>query len=212
MTPLMLAIRLPHNPREMAEMLLPFGARIDFEATIPKPEPDKPSIGGTDSPQQLILNDRGVLTGMKLGPLSWAALHGRPDIALRLVERDKAVARADRDLLYFAAATGSWDLVIGALAYTKEVNAANRADVTPLMLAAYAGRSDAVRALLAAGAKVNTRTARDWPPLLEANVVAALSGHPSKPPLVGGYTALRAAKERGHQEAVKLLIAAGGNE
>jgi ankyrin repeat protein len=211
MTPLMLAIRLSHNPREMAEMLLPFGARIEFEASIPRPEPDKPSVVGADS-SQLILNHQGVFTGMKLGPLSWAMLYGRPDIALRLIQRDKSVMPADRDVLYFAALMRHWDLVVGALAYTKEVNAADRADVTPLMLAAYAGHLDAVRALLATGANVNVRSARNWPPLLETNVLTSLAGHQSKPALVGGYTALRAARERGHHEVSQMLIAAGGKE
>jgi hypothetical protein len=40
-----------------------------------------------------------------------------------------------------------------------------------------------------------------------------LAGHsPSPPRLVGGYTALRAAKERGHADVVRILEAAGGRE
>jgi hypothetical protein len=43
--------------------------------------------------------------------------------------------------------------------------------------------------------------------------LAALSGHGhSRPPLVGGYTALRAAQERGHAEVVTILKNAGGRE
>jgi ankyrin repeat domain-containing protein 17 len=133
------------------------------------------------------------------------------------VERDRKITAADRHLLYFAAFAGYWDLLISALPHTKEVVAANRADVTPLMLAADAGHVEAVRALLAAGAKVNARSARRWPPLLEHNPLddfpAALAGHsPAKPRLVGGYTALRAANEKGHTEVVHLLVAAGGKE
>lgn len=212
MTPLMLAIGLPGKPKEMAEMLFSFGARVAFEETISKPRPDDRPVIGSLGRSQIILNDQGILTGMKMGPLTWTALHNRPDIALRLLERERKVTRADRDLLYFAAAAGQWDLVIGALAFTREVDAADRADVTPLMMAAYAGNSAAVRALLAAGAKVNARSARDWPPFFEADWRAALSGHPSRPPLVGGYTALRAAKERGHVEVTRILVDAGGKE
>jgi ankyrin repeat protein len=162
---------------------------------------------------QWLYNDQGLLTGMSVGPLTWAVLHGRPDIALRLLQRDKKTAPADRFLPYFAAAAGNWDLVIGALPYAKAVNLADRAGVTPLMFAAHAGRTDAVRALLAAGAGVNARSAKEWPPLLETNFLAALGGHSSsRPKLVGDYTALRAAREQGHAEAVKVLSEAGGKE
>ena len=211
MTPLMLSIGLPGKPKEMAEMLFSFGARVEFEETISKSQPDKPLIGGLGR-SQLILNDQGILTGMKMGPLTWTALHNRPDIALRLLERERKVTRADRDFIHFAALAGHWDLVIGALDFTREVDAANRADVTALMMAAHAGNAAAVRALLVAGARVNARSARDWPPFYEVNPLAALSGHPSRPPLVGGYTALRAARERGNVEAMRILVDAGGKE
>jgi ankyrin repeat protein len=209
-TPLMLAIGTPGVPREMADMLLGFGARIEVEATIPKPGRERADPAG--SGEAPITNDQGLFTGMKVGPLTWAMFFGRPDIAVRLVERDRIVSRADRDLLCFAAATGHWDLVMGALPYTREADAADRADRTPLLFAAHAGQADVVRALLSAGAKVNVRSARNWPPLLEADLLSALSGHPSRPTLVGGYTALRAARERGHQEVAKFLEAAGGRE
>jgi len=87
------------------------------------------------------------------------------------------------------------------------------------MMAAQDGHADAVRALLAARARVNVRSARDWPPLAERNLReefgAALAGHSHsqpKPRLVGGYTALRAAKERGHAETARILAEAGGRE
>lgn len=209
-TPLMLAIATPGGPREMAGMLLGFGARIEVEATIPKPDRDRADPTGPGGAP--ITNDQGLFTGMKVGPLTWAMFFGRPDIAVRLVERDRNMSRADRDLLYFAAATGHWDLVTAALPYAKQVDAADRADRTPLMFAAHAGQVEVVRALLAAGARVNARSARDWPPLLETDLRAAIAGHPSRPALVGGYTALRAARERGHPEVAKLLEAAGGRE
>ena len=209
-TPLMLAIGTPGVSREMAGMLLGFGARIEVEATIPKPDRSRADpVGSGETP---ITNDQGLFTGMKMGPLTWSLFFGRPDIAVRLLERDRIVSRADRDLLYFAASAGQWDLVKAALPQAKEVDAADRADRTPLMFAAHAGQMDVVRALLAAGAKVNARSAREWPPLLETDLRAAIAGHPSRPALVGGYTALRAARERGHQEVAKVLEAAGGRE
>jgi ankyrin repeat protein len=150
---------------------------------------------------------------MSVGPLTWAAQYGRPDVALRLIKRDRQITRADRHLLYFAAAAGQWDLLMGSLPYTREVNVSNRADVTPLMLAADAGQASAVPALLAAGANVNARSVRSWPPLLETNLGAALAGHsPSPPKLAGGYTALRAAREKGHADIARMLEAAGGRE
>lgn len=210
MTPLMLAIASPGTAREMADMMIPFGARIEHETTIRKPDRDTPAPAGRGTTP--VENNQGLLTGMLVGPLTWAAIYSRPDIALRLAQRDGTVTRADRDLLYFAAVLGHWELAKGALQYTQRVNVADRADVTPLMLASHAGRADVVRAFLAAGAKVNSRSARDWPPLLETDFLAALSGHPSRPPLVGGYTALRAARERGHQEVARILEEAGGKE
>lgn len=218
-TPLMLAIALPKKPPELADVLLNAGGRIDFEATIVRPGPeDGPSRAGTGSIASEV-SSRKVLsadiehTGMSLGPLTWAAWRGRPDIALRLLERDRKVSRADRDLLYFAAAAGQWDLLMGALPYTREVNVSNRADVTPLMFAADAGRADAVRALLAAGANVNVRSVRSWPPLSDMNILAAIAGHsPTPPRLAGGYTALGAASKQGHTEVAQILIEAGGRE
>ena len=240
LTPLMLAVALQDKPMGMTDALIARGARIEFDEIIPKPSAETALAdrAGTPHPGPLPQGERGrstpdrndalplaeiagnrqgELTGMRVGPLTWAVLCRRPDVALQLLERDRKITSADRDLLYFAAFAGYWDLVIGALPHTKEVDAANRADVTPLMLAADAGHIDAVRALLAAGAKVNARSARHWPPLLEQKPLedfpAALAGHsPSKPKLVGGYTALRVAQEKGHTEVAHLLVAAGGKE
>lgn len=204
-TPLMLAIALPGKPKALADTLLDFGGRIEYAETISGKE-----SGG--KAREMLRDDNDLLTGMSIGPLTWAVLNGRPDIALRLLAREGKVGKADRDLVFFAASTGAWDVLVGALPHTREVDAADRAGVTPLMLAAHAGRADAVRALLAAGAKVNLRSAAHWPPLWKTDPRAALSGHPSRLPLVGGYTALRAARERGHDEAARLLVEAGGRE
>jgi len=228
---------------EAVRLLVQFGAdpnaRIEFDDTITKPLAEtaladragtphpgplpqaergrSPDRNDALPPTEIAGNRQGELTGMRVGPLTWAVLYGRGDVALQLLERDRKITAAHRHLLYFAAFAGYWDLLISALPHTKEVDAANRADVTPLMLAADAGHVEAVRALLAAGAKVNARSARRWPPLLEHNPLddfpAALAGHsPAKPRLVGGYTALRAANEKGHTEVVHLLVAAGGKE
>ncbi len=218
-TPLMLAIGIPGKPDGFADALINVGARIEYEATIARVERsavfrgEVPGMAGSDPGRYMSDQRQGVLIGMTLGPLTWTALHQRPDIALRLLQRDKKLSPADHYLLYFAADLGYWDLVIGALPHSRDVNISNRANVTPLMLAADAGSVDAVRALVLAGAKVNARSARDWPPLLEKDLAFFFAWHgPAKPRLVGGYTALRAAKERGHAEVAKILIEAGGKE
>jgi ankyrin repeat protein len=213
-TALMLAISLPQKPRQFGEILLQAGARIDYEATIAAPRPNAiaADFAAQNPADWMNEHTQGTVTGLTIGPLTWAALHGRPDIALRLLERDKTLPRGDRYLLYFAAAIGQWELVTGALSYGAEVDAANRAGVTPLMLAAESGSVEAVRALLAAGARVNARSALVWP-AKDWSFAGALSGHgPRKPRLVGGYTPLRAAKERSHAEVARLLSDAGGRE
>lgn len=218
-TLLMLAIGLPKKPPELADAVLQAGGRIDIDADIARPGsedgPTLPGPGpiGAEVSSRRIVSPQIVLTGMSVGPLTWALGRGRPDIALRLIERERQVGRADRHLLYFAAATEQWDLLLGALPYSKEVNASDRADVTPLMLAADAGNARVVQALLAAGANVNARSVRNWPPLSDTNFPASLGGHsPAPPKLVGGYTALRAAKQQGHAEVAKVLMEAGGRE
>jgi hypothetical protein len=102
-------------------------------------------------------NYQGVLTGMRVGPLGWAVLSGKSDFARRLIERDRRIEPSDRNLLYFAASAGDWDLVLAALRHSKEVNVSNRADVTP-----HAGGARALHVVRAsaAGADVNARSAR----------------------------------------------------
>ena len=214
-TPLMLAIADP-GKRAFVDVLVEHGGRIEFERVILGPgellavlRPGDPAAA-TRIP---IGNHQGVLTGMRIGPLTWAVLYGRADVALRMMARGEKVGAADRDLLYFTAALGQADAVPGMLRFTREVNVSDRADVTPLMLAADAGNGPAVRALLAAGARVNARSDREWPPLLERGLHHYFGGHsPSPPRLVGGYTALRAARERGHAEVARILSEAGGRD
>jgi ankyrin repeat protein len=223
LTPLMLAIGQRPLGRDFTGVLLAAGGRIEFDALIPKPTEQAPAMPiGAGQPgvaphSRLMFNDYGVHTGMRVGPLTWAVMYSAGDVALGLLERDRRIEPADRNLLYFAAGFDQWELVKVALRYTKEVDAADRADVTPLMFAAQSGRADVVQALLAAGARVNTRSDRTWPPLLERNlkeeIGGAIAGHSRRPPrLVGGYTALGAAKERGHADVVRILAAAGGRE
>ena len=225
LTPLMLVLATHGRPPAMAEALIAAGARIEHDATVPPlkgrddvraippdiatvtVDADSPTVGG---------NYQDTLTDMRVGPLGWAVMIGRSDIAQRLLERDRRIESADRNLAYFAADAGSWDLVLAALRYKAEANVANRAGVTPLMLAAHAGRADVVRALIGAGADVRARSSRSWPPLLERKLGdelgAAIAGHsPSKPRLVGGYTAMGAAKERGHERVVSVLRDAGAD-
>lgn len=231
LTPLMLAVKEYGKAEKFADLLLKAGGRVEFDEIIPStlPESDKLVL-----PAEVIEvinnlplisnwyrssgfhNDQDILKGMRVGPLTWVALHGKPDIALRLLARDRKVEPSDRFLLYFAASAGYWDLLIGALPYTKEVNASNRADVTPLMIAADGGNVGAVRALLTAGARINARSARNWPPLLERNlhdeIFLAFLRRSLKPKLVGGYTALGAANAKGHIEISRILTEAGGRE
>jgi hypothetical protein len=215
-TPLMLAIALPNKPPAMVDALMQAGGRIEADAVFIREEEGR-RRGGEVGPRAVVTSDTTVI-GMNMGPLTWALYHQRPDIALRLIERDRLVTRPDRHLLYFAAAAGHWDVLLAVLPYTREVNAANRAEVTPLMHAAFAGRADAVKALLAAGANVNARSARNWPPPTDPEYailapLSAISGHGYRlPPLVGGYTALRAARESRNAEVVKILQEAGGRE
>ena len=212
-TPLMLAIADPAKSR-FVDVLVDHGGRIEFERVIQAPgEPFIAMRAGDPAAAtgMPIANRAGELTGMRVGPLTWAVMHGRADVALRLLARGDKPGPADRQLLYFVTALGQADAVPALLKSTREVNVSDRAGVTALMFAAHAGNAAAVTALLAAGARVSARSDQDWPPLLERGLHRAIGGHsPSPPPLVGGYTALRAASERGHAEVVRILSAAGG--
>jgi ankyrin repeat protein len=221
LTPLMLVMGTHARPPAMADALIAAGGRIEHDATVP-PLKDSgdianvlpagglaPALVNADRPLDFG-NYQGILTGMRVGPLGWAVMAGRTDIALRLLERERRIDAADRNLVYFAAYGGEWDFVLTALRHEAPADVANRAGVTPLMLAADAGRADVVRALIAAGADVRARSARSWPPLLERNfrdeIGGAIAGHsPPKPRLVGGYTASEIAKDRGHPEVLRAL-------
>jgi ankyrin repeat protein len=221
MTPLMLAVALADRHPGIAVEVLEAGGQVDFEVTVPPPQRDDPAAqpalrqgavapGALTKPLALVDNVQGELTGMSIGPVTWTMLAGRPDIALRLLQRDRRLAASDRHLLYFAATRGHWALFTAALALASDVNAGDRAGVTPLMVAAQAGNVSAVQGLLAAKAAVNARSASEWPPLLERSPLWLFAGHsPSRPNLVGGYTALRAAQEKNHAEVVRLLTQAG---
>ena len=215
-TPLMLAIE---RGGAFGDAVFDAGGRVEYSQLIPaEVPPSVPTVAQGRAPRQApYFNYRGVNTGMTVGPLTWTVLHNRGDLAVRMLQRDRKLEPSDRHLIYFAAFLGQWDVILAALAYKPDVNAGDRADVMPLMMAAQDGRADVVRALLASGAKVNTRSDRSWPPLLERDfkteIGAAVAGHsPAPPRLVGGYTALRAAKERGHADVVRILSEAGGRE
>jgi ankyrin repeat protein len=219
-TPLMIAVALPQKPRELADALVDFGGRVDFEYTIATrsaKEPPKamalPGPAAAALEQPIVVDPSGILKDRTVGPLTWLVLYRRADLASRILAHDRRVPAADRYLLYFAASLGEWPFVIDALQYTKEVDAANRAGVTPLLMAAEDGHAEAVKALIAAGAKVNVRSDKDWPPLWETPPSMLFMGHgPSRPRLVGGFTPLRVARARGHEEVARLLRAAGAND
>jgi ankyrin repeat protein len=217
-TPLMIAMT---REGAFADVIFDAGGRVEIAQTIPAdaegPVPTASAPGRRTDMRDAYLNYRGVNTGMKVGPLTWTVFNRRGDLAVRMLQREGRIDAADQHLLYWAGFFGEWDVVLRALPYKPDVDAGDRAGVTPLMLAAYDGRADAVRALLAAGAKMNARSVRTWPPLFERNLKeelgGAIAGHsPAPPRLVGGYTALRTAKERGHAEAARLIEAAGGRE
>jgi ankyrin repeat protein len=150
---------------------------------------------------------------MTVGPLTWTLLHRRPDAALRLLARDRKVTPEDRFMLYFAGRLGEWDVVLRALALSTDVNVSDRAGVTPLMLAAEDGRVDAVKALIASGAKLDAKSANGWPPLLETPPAMLTMGHgPSQPRLVGGTSALKAARGRQREDVVRVLLEAGARD
>ncbi len=223
LTPLMLAIAIP-GPRALTDLLIDVGGRVEYQSTIRKRAWDE--LGAPGYPvstgasavlrfasEPLVYNNLGLFTGMTIGPLTWTTFHRRPDTALRLLARDRKVGPQDHFLLYFAGLLGEWDVVMQALAYTQEVNVSDRAGVTPLMFAADDGRVDAVKALIAAGARLDARSASNWPPLLETPPAMLFMGHgPTKPRLVGGYTALKAATGRQRKEVVRVLLEAGARD
>jgi len=117
------AVHAPHaghrhtgGPREMAEMLL---ASVRASSSRRRSEADRSRADPVGSGETPITNDRGLFTGMKVGRsrgrCSSAGRHRRPPAGA-----DRVVTRADRDLLYFAAAAGHWDLVKAALPHTKK--------------------------------------------------------------------------------------------
>ena len=222
-TPLMIAVGVPQKSPALADALVEFGGRVEFEYTVVKLPRDKPAAvyplpASTTTAIALlteppVLDESGLLRGRTIGPLTWLVLHRRGDLAARMLERERKLAAPDLFLLYFAAMFGEWDLVMKALPYAREVDAADRAGVTPLLLAADDGRIDAVKALVAAGANVNARSDRDWPPLWETRPSMWFTGHrSSKPRLVGGYTPLKVAKQRGREEIASVLVQAGAKE
>ena len=222
-TPLMIAVVVPQKASALADALVEFGGRVEFDYTIAKPPRDKPAraymLPASNTMALAILaeppirDETGVLRGRTIGPLTWFVLYRRADLAVRILERERKLAASDRFLLYFAAMVGEWDLVMKVLPYVREVDAADRAGVTPLLLAADDGRVDALKALIAAGADVNARSDRSWPPFWEAPLPMRFMGHPpTKPRLVGGYTPLKIARERGRDEIADLLVQAGAKE
>ncbi len=223
LTPLMLAIALP-TPHALSDLLVDAGGRVEYRNTIQKqgqnelPVPGHPVKPGASAASRftsepLVHNNQGLFTGMTVGPLTWTLFHRRPDAALRLLARDRKVTQDDRFLLYFAGRLGAWDVVLRVLALSNEVNVSDRAGVTSLMFAAEDGRVDAVKALIASGAKLDAKSVNGWPPLLETPPAMLIMGHgPSQPRLVGGTTALKAARGRQREDVVKVLLEAGARD
>ena len=218
----MVAVVVPHRPPALADALVEFGGRVEFEQTIAKQTPRDSFVGHSQPVDattaiailaEPVSDESGVLRGRTVGPLTWLVLSRRADLAARILERERKLTKSDRFLLYFAAMFGDWDLAIKALPYADEVDAGDRAGVTPLLLAVDDGHVQAVKALVAAGANVNARSDRDWPPFWETPPLMWFAGHPpSEPRLVGGYTPLKIAREREREEIARLLLEAGAKE
>lgn len=216
-TALALAVAGRSRLPELATILFEAGGRIDVNYTVPaamevtkEPSIADDPVAAVHSP---ILDDPEILEGMTIGPASWLHLYGRPDLALRTIQRSGKLEPADRYLLYFAAAARSWDLVRQVLPFVRTPDAANRAGVTALMLAVDDGELDVVRLLLQAGVDVNTRTAREWPSMPHAFVeLGSYSKRRRQFRLVGGLTPLQIATRRGHEEIAHVLKAAGASE
>lgn len=222
-TPLMLAVGVPGKPRALADAIFAAGGRAEYDHTIAKaapevrplaaPLPAEAGLAIAMLSQPPVFDYTGLLKGRTVGPLTWLVLYRRADLAARVLEREQTVPAADRYLLYFAGMQGEWELVLAALPYVREVDAGDRAGVTPLLMAAEDGRVAAVQALVARGADVEARSDRDWPPIWETPPSMWFPGHgPSKPRLVGGYTPLGIAQERGRDEVVRILRQAGAKQ
>jgi ankyrin repeat protein len=210
-TPLMLAVSKlvqegdpsSAEAEKMTALLISHGAGIEYQGTY--------RSRGADAFSNY--SGRGVDDGMSVGPVTWTLQRRLPGIARRLVERDRRLDPADRDLIYFAAAYDTWDLLLAALPYAgSNVDANNRGGVTALMMAAQRGRVEEVKALLRAGADVNAKSHSSWPPLIGALVTGLPNNERYRPRLVGGYTALGAAVEAGQAEIATLLREAGARE
>jgi ankyrin repeat protein len=167
-----------------------------------------------------------ALTGSERSPLHEAALHGRTDVAARLLDGGADVnARNPRAFgwrpLNAAAFAGRVEVARLLLARGAEVNATGDAGLRwpPLSEAAFAGHGDMVRLLLAEGADVSARGSKGRAPLHAAARAGALG--PAKlllaadaDPDMGdsfGRTPLHEAALFGMVEIVDALLAVGAN-
>lgn len=127
----------------------------------------------------------------ELTPLHYAAMAGRLDDVLTLLQAGADIEARDRDgntPLHEAARCNSTQVALALLQHGAQIHACDNEGSTPLHLAAYHGSLDVARALLQQGASVKSVKEGTSSPLIYAIIA-----------------------DRPNTELVKLLIAAGAD-
>lgn len=187
-----------HGRREIVDMLLEKGARVDI--------PD--AVGGAT-------------------PLLSAIIGREPEIALLLVAKGADVNRrisagggSGVSALMFATAIGHLDLARSIIDAGAKLEARTALGETALILAAENGWSEGAGLLLERGADPNARMSDGWTALMRAadknqpEVVKLLLEHGADPNyagLKGGWTALMCAVRQDNPDVVKALIEHGAD-
>jgi ankyrin repeat protein/tRNA A-37 threonylcarbamoyl transferase component Bud32 len=153
-----------------------------------------------------------------LTPLHEAALYGRKDVVVLLLERKAEINSTDNGggtALHYAAMNGHKDIVELLLTGNAEVNANNLDGDTPLDYAAMKDRSDIIKRLLANNADVNVTDKLG----ADALHFAAQEGHTDVVELLlannaevnaknnKGQTPLQLAAKNGYKNVAELLLA-----
>ena len=122
----------------------PLSKRIGAQETRTIPLQELPGLRGRDVNWRSGINTIDHETG--LSPLMVAAIQGKREIALALIDRGAEVALVDeiksRTALHFAAKCGHAEIVADLLRRGADANAPDRTHKTALMLAAKGGFVD----------------------------------------------------------------------
>jgi ankyrin repeat protein len=149
--------------------------------------------------------------------LGWAAMHGLPVLAQRLIEAGAPIAKANASNttpLSWAASIGTEATVAALLEAGADPNAASDEGLTALMMAAKFGHIAVVRRLLAHGAELelpdnNELTALSWAVSWADNLLVTSSlldaGANATRRDVFGFTALDRARAMGFAMSASLL-------